>query len=83
MLDRPSNTVFQLDPLKVQYAPIVPDTVRQDSRASVLQQALTKILSCNDLDDRLRSYQVEITKVGTTQTVQSHLEVLSTCFWCS
>ena len=66
MLDRPSNTVFQLDPLKGQYAPIVPDTVRQDSRASVLQQALTKILSCNDLDDRLRSYQVEIAKVGTT-----------------
>ena len=56
--------MFQLDPLMGEHAPPTPNTIRQGTVARVLQQAVTDVLICPDVDSELRGHQVEVTEVS-------------------
>ena len=57
------SQVFQLDPLRGEDTPVIPDTTRQHVISAAILQGIRNILSGSELDSSLRDCQVEITQV--------------------
>ena len=58
------SQVFQLDPVKGDAAPVIPDTKQQKTLSQAILHGITDMLMGSDLNCNLRSYQLEITEVS-------------------